>query len=80
MLEPVVGRTRVDVVAAAKLLDVAHSLELGRVDDFDTQRVELNVSMNTVVEHLPETPYMLGEVTVLTHQEVRTKVIWPNFV
>ena len=67
MLEPVVGRSRVDVVAAAELFDVAQSLELGRVDDSDTQRVELNVAVNTVVEHLPEMPCILGGVTVLTH-------------
>ena len=52
MLEPVVRRPGEDVVAAAELLDVAQSLELGRVDDSDTQRVELNVAVNTVVEHL----------------------------
>ena len=52
VFEAVVGRPGKDVVAAAQLLDVSQALELGRVDDGDTQRVELDMSVHAVVEHL----------------------------
>ena len=52
MLEAVVGRPGKDVVGTAQLLDVSQALELGRVDDGDTQRIELDVSVHAVVEHL----------------------------
>ena len=35
-----------------KLLDPAKALELGRVNDLDTQRVNFYVAVDGVVEHL----------------------------
>ena len=52
MFEAVVGRPGKEVVATAQLRDMSQALELGRVDDGDTQRVELDVSVHAVVEHL----------------------------
>ena len=54
VLESVMGGPRKDIVGAAHLLDVSQSLELGRVDDGDTQRIELDVAVNAVVEYLQE--------------------------
>ena len=48
------GRPPKDIVATAQLLDVPQALELGRVDDGDTQRVDLDVAVNAVAEHLQE--------------------------
>ena len=54
VLKAVVGGAGKDIVATAQLLDVPQSLELGRVDDGDTQRIDLDVAVNAVVEYLQE--------------------------
>lgn len=52
MFKPVVGGSGKNKVGPAELLDVSQSLELGRVDDLDEKRVELNVTMDGVIEDL----------------------------
>ena len=54
MLEAGVDGPWKDIAGAAQLLDVPQSLELGRVDDGDTQRIDLDVAVNAVAEHLQE--------------------------
>ena len=44
------------VVSSTELFDVSQPLELWSVDDPDHQRVQLNVTMDGVVEHLQSQP------------------------
>ncbi len=52
VLEAVVGRPGEHQVGSSQLLDVAQPLELRRVYEAQQQRVQLDVSVDGVVEHL----------------------------
>ena len=52
VFESVVGGSRKYEVAAAQVLDVSEALELRCVDDLDAERVEFDVTVDWVVEHL----------------------------
>ena len=41
-------------MTGTELLQITKSLKLGRVDDFNTQRMQLNVTMNRIIENLPK--------------------------
>ena len=52
MFKSVVCRSREHPVASPKLFDVPQPLELGRVDDLHHQWVELNVTVDGIIEYL----------------------------
>ena len=52
VFESVVGGSRKYEVAATQVLDVSEALELRRVDDLDAERMEFDVAVDRVVEHL----------------------------
>ena len=64
MFESVVRCAGEDKVAGAELFDVAQALELRRVDDANAQRMQLYVTVDRIVEHLPTA--MLNSPTTLT--------------
>ena len=55
VFKSVVGSARVDKVARAELFNESKALELWCVDDSHTQWVELDVTVDRVIEHLKQT-------------------------
>src|SRR5688572_27855999 len=63
MLETRVRGGRKNKGRGAKLLDTTQPLKFRRIDDFNLERTDLNVTVNCVANHLPHWGYYLLEMT-----------------